>query len=192
MRLAPVLAFAALFASAPASAQESRPPMRRMPPSIRIATMDQLRENSELLARKLEVDAFVSTRLAAAVADLNDFQTSAALAKARGRILEAELRVSQTREADPRIGQILDKSREILDRAERGSAAMGLSDVQKELLRESGRLQRVLYDDLDAATRVRKSISDMERSLNLMSEALDNALEQALSAMFTYLRSGGE
>lgn len=192
MRFALVLAFAGLVVPPSAMAQESRPPMRRMPLNIRITTMDQLRESAELLARRLEVDAYVSTRLAAAVADLNDFQTSAAIAKARGRIVEAQTRVSQTRETDPRIPPILTKARDVLDTADRSSGAMGLADVQKELLRLSGRVQRVLYDDLDEAQKVRKSIADMERSLNLMSEGLDNALEQALSAMFTYLRSGGE
>lgn len=187
-----VLASALLAAAVPAWAQEGRPPMRRMPLNIRITGIDQLRESSEFLARRLEVDAYVSTRLAAAVADLEDFQTSAAIAKARGRILEAELRVSQTREVDPRIPPVLDKARDILDTADRSSGAVGLADVQKELLRQSGRLQRVLYDDLDEAQKVRRAIADMERSLNLMSEALDNALEQALSAMFSFLRSGGE
>ncbi len=192
MRIALVLAFAGLAASGAALAQESRPPMRRMPLNIRISSMDQLQGASEMLAKKLELDAFVSTRLAAAVADLEDFRTSAAIAQARGRIVEAQMRVSQTREADARIPPILGKARDILDTADRSSGAMGLGDVQKELLRQSGRLQRVLYDDLDEAQKVRKAIADMERSLNLMSEALDNALEQALSAMFTYLRSGGE
>jgi hypothetical protein len=189
MRLAVVFAFVALFVSSPASSQ---PRPGRMPLNVRITSMDQLQAASETLARKLELDAFVSTRLAAAVADLEDFRTSAAIAKARGRITEAQLRLSQTRDADPRIGPILEKAREILDQAERGSGAMGLGDTQKELLRQSGRLQRVLYDDLDAAQRVRKSVSDMQKSLNLMAEGLDAALEEALGAMFAYLRSGGD
>ncbi len=191
MRLGVVLALLAMFA-APASPQETRP-LRQMPPlQIRIASIEQLQSTSETLAAKLELDAFVSTRLAAAVADLEDFRTSAALAKARGRVEEARLRVSQTREADPRIPQILKDAREILDQAERNSGAIDLGGTRRDLLRQSGHLQRVLYDDLDAAQRVRRSLSEMQKKVNMMAEGLDLALEQALSAMFSFLRSGGE
>jgi hypothetical protein len=195
MRLLPALALITLSAF-DASAQESRVPPR-MPLAIRIASMDQLKEASNLLARRLELDAFVSTRLAAAGADLEDFRTAAAIAKARGRVEEARMRYSETRSreprsADPRIGQILGAAGDILEQAERNSGAVLMPGVQKDLMRESGRMQRVLYDDLDEAQRVRKSISDMQKGLNLMAEDLDTALEQALGAMFAYLRSGGQ
>ena len=195
MRLLPVLALITLVAS-PAAAQDQRRPSR-MPLNIRISSMDQLKESSDLLARRLELDAFVSTRLAAAVADLEDFRTAAAIAKARGRVEEARMRYSETRgkeprSADSRIGPILQTAGEVLAQAERNSGAVLMAGVQKDLMRESGRLQRVLYDDLDEAQRVRKAISDMQKGLNLMAEDLDAALEQALGAMFAYLRSGGE
>ena len=195
MRLLPVLALITLVAS-PAAAQDQRRPSR-MPLNIRISSMDQLKESSDLLARRLELDAFVSTRLAAAVADLEDFRTAAAIAKARGRVEEARMRYSETRSreprsADPRIGPILQTAGEVLAQAERNSGAVLMAGVQKDLMRESGRLQRVLYDDLDEAQKVRKAISDMQKGLNLMAEDLDAGLEQALGAMFAYLRSGGE
>ena len=195
MRLAAVLLLAGVLAL-PCVAQDPRLPSR-MPLNIRISSMDQLKESSELLARRLELDAFVSTRLAAAVADLEDFRTAAAIAKARGRVEEARLRYSETRgrdprSADPRIGPILQAAGEVLTQAEKNSGAVLMAGVQKDLMRESGRLQRVLYDDLDEAQRVRKAISDMQKGLNVMAEDLDTALEQALGAMFAYLRSGGE
>jgi hypothetical protein len=195
MRLLPVLALITLVAS-PAAAQDQRRPSR-MPLNIRISSMDQLKESSDLLARRLELDAFVSTRLAAAVADLEDFRTAAAIAKARGRVEEARMRYSETRgkeprSADSRIGPILQTAGEVLAQAERNSGAVLMAGVQKDLMRESGRLQRVLYDDLDEAQKVRKAISDMQKGLNLMAEDLDAGLEQALGAMFAYLRSGGE
>ena len=196
MRLLPVLALITLVASSEA-AQEPPRSRPRVPLNIRISSMDQLKESSELLARRLELDAFVSTRLAAAVADLEDFRTAAAIAKARGRVEEARLRYSETRgrdprSADPRIGPILQAAGEVLTQAEKNSGAVLMAGVQKDLMRESGRLQRVLYDDLDEAQRVRKAISDMQKGLNVMAEDLDTALEQALGAMFAYLRSGGE
>ena len=194
MRLAAVLLLAGVLAL-PCVAQDPRLPSR-MPLNIRISSMDQLQQSSDLLARRLELDAFVSARLAAAVADLEDFRTAAAIAKARTRVEEARMRYSETRmgesrSADPRIGQILDAAGEILTQAERNSGAVQRAGVQKDITRESGRLQRILYDDLDEARRVRKAISDMQKSLNVMAEGLDAGLEQALAAMFAYLRSGG-
>ncbi|MCA1732918.1 MAG: hypothetical protein LC732_04875 [Acidobacteria bacterium] len=188
MRLAVVLAFVTLFVSAPASSQ---PRPGRMPMNVQISSLDQLQGASEEAAARLQLDAFVSTRLAAAVADLEDFRTAAAIAKARGRIEEARLRTVQTRGANPRILQILSSAREILDRADRNSGAVDLPGVQKELLRESARLQRILYADLDEAQRVRKAMSEIQKKVNMMAEGLDAALEEALGAMFAYLRSGG-
>ncbi|HSN68040.1 MAG TPA: hypothetical protein VLV48_02280, partial [Thermoanaerobaculia bacterium] len=86
MRLLPVLALITLFAFS-STAQE--PPRSRPRPLVQISSLDQLQNASQAVAAKLELDAFVSARLAAAVADLEDFRTAAAIAKARGRIEEA-------------------------------------------------------------------------------------------------------
>ncbi len=92
MRLLPFLALIPLLRLGPRPPQE--PPRSRADAAReRISSMDQSPgKRASAREAKLELDAFVSTRLAAAVADLEDFRTAAAIAKARGRVEEARMR----------------------------------------------------------------------------------------------------
>ena len=155
-----------------------------------IVLLRELKEEAQFLSASMNRDAFIVSQMVAAVGDLENFQTSAALEKALLRIEEAQKRARQNPVAPPSVADALSGSEQLLRKA-RDSGFGDLSGTQKELLRFSSRVQRVLYVEMEQARALRRTLAEAQSSLIVTTMEMDNAMGEALSATFDFFREGG-
>ncbi|HUP64202.1 MAG TPA: hypothetical protein VM557_02830 [Thermoanaerobaculia bacterium] len=155
-----------------------------------IVLLNEIKGEARLLSASMNRDAFIVSQMVAAVGDLENFQSSAALEKALLRIEEAQKRARQNPVAPPAVADALSGAEQLLRKA-RDSGFGDLSGTQKELLRFSSRVQRVLYVEMEQTRALRRTLAEAQSSLIVVTMDMDHAMGEALSATFDFFRKGG-
>ena len=150
-----------------ATAQQRYPGRPGPTPSAGFLAAQIDRMEGELRAKSAGVrrDAFIVSQLVAAVGELEDFQHTVALEKARDHINAALKRASETPVA---------------------------ASTKRDLLKQNHFVQQVLFTELDDVRKDRQTLSDLQSRLSSITNDMDNALAEALGSTFDYFRAGGQ
>ena len=148
----------------------------------------QLRQLTAAVKR----EAFIVSRLVEAVKELQNFQKSVAVDRARDRIGEAQKRAAEDPRAPIQVSQSLGFMRELLDHAREQGATADTEALQKEIMLRSHDIQMVLFGEISAAQKDRRALSEMQMKLATIAGDMDAAVTDALGTTFDYFRAGGK
>src|SRR5687768_3684315 len=152
----------------PLAAQERGPRVHRFPPDWS-AALPQYEKRVQLLTASIKRDAFIISRVTLAVNDLaDDFQKLSAIQKAYDRIEEASLRAGQEPKASGRTQTALEKMLAALDSGRRQGTMADLGDLRTEVLRQSGAIQREVFQELADARGERMNLIELLTKVQTM------------------------
>lgn len=176
----------------PASAQQ-RMTEEEVHARMMARQLPALRKSADDLAKALSRDAFITAQIVAATHDIeSDFRTSAALGKAINRIDEARKRANEEPRAAPSTQILLESLREMLDKARDQGFATDLPNLQKEILRRSHQMQRLLFDEMNAARRLRAMLVELQTAIFQSTDRIDAGMTEALESTFLFFEAGGQ
>jgi hypothetical protein len=191
MQRAPLCLFIALITTA-AWAQERRSAARPLPAPMLGPMIDRIDADVRGKAAAVRRDAFIVSQIVAAVGELDDFQHTVALEKARDHIDTALRRARENPPASIQTFEVLQSERDLAEKAKQQGATADLPGLKRDMLKGNHFLQRTLFTELDDLRRDRQTLSDLQARLSSMTNDIDNALGEALGATFDYFRAGGQ
>ncbi|PYQ60568.1 MAG: hypothetical protein DMF58_07760 [Acidobacteria bacterium] len=177
-----------------ATAQQRYPGRPGPTPSAGFLAAQIDRMEGELRAKSAGVrrDAFIVSQLVAAVGELEDFQHTVALEKARDHVNAALKRASESPVAASTTFTAIQKSADLVDTAKRQGATADMPVLKRDLLKQNHFVQQVLFTELDDVRKDRQTLSDLQSRLSSITNDMDNALAEALGSTFDYFRAGGQ
>ncbi len=182
--LAPLLA-CSLFAQGPAIPRSS-------PASAVSMQLDRVEPMLRDRAVAVRRDAFLVSQVVAAIGDLEDFQHSAALQKARDRVDTALRRARENPPAAPQTITALSQTLDAIHRAQQQGSTADVAGLKREMLRQTHLIQQILFKELDDSRADRQALTDVQARLARLSTDLDQAVGEALGSTFEYFRAGGQ
>jgi len=187
----PLLSIWILLLVAPLLAQQ-RTPVRPMPGTFLSAQVDRLEADLRGKTAALRRDAFIVSQLVAAIGELDDFQRTVAVDKARDHVEAALKRAAENPMAPRSTFELLQSQRDLINKAKQQGATADTPSLKRELLKGNHPMQQTLFGELDDVRKDRQTITDLQARLSSMTNDMDNALAEALGATFDYFRSGGQ
>jgi hypothetical protein len=169
-----------------------RPPSRGTPPTFLSAQVDRLESDIRSKTAALRRDAFIVTQIVAAVGELDNFQRTVAVDKARDHLEAALKRAAENPVAPRQTFDLLQSRRDLINKAKQQGATADLPGLKRELLKGNHPMQQTLFSELDDLRKDRQTITDLQARLSSMTNDMDNALAEALGSTFDYFRSGGQ
>lgn len=189
-----MLASGALFAQEGEGRQGDRTPTG--PTRGSLLQVQQMLDRSEgqmnTHTAALRRDAFIVTRLVAAVGALNDFQVNSAIQQALDEVVAAQVRAGQNPKASAATVEMLATVHELLVKARSQGSMADLPALQRDILTRLEPLQRAMFAQVDELRRSRLIISDIRTRLMRWDDAIDQSMVEALSASLDYIKKGGK
>jgi len=180
----------ALLASA-AYAQR-RPPGPGASPAFLGAQVDRLDETVRARSAVVRRDAFIVSQLVAAMSELDDFQHSVAIDKARDHVNDAYRRANENPPAPRATFELLQSARDLVDKAKQQGATADTAALKSEMMKVAHPMQQTLFVELDDLRKDRQTLSDIQSRLSSMTNEMDSALAEALGSTFDYFKAGGK
>lgn len=191
MQRAALCLFIALITTAD-SAQERRPVARPLPAPMLGPVIDRIDADVRGKTAAVRREAFIVSQIVAAVGELDDFQHTVALEKARDHVDAALKRARENPPASVQTFEVLQSERGLVEKAKQQGATADLPGLKRDMLKGNHFLQRTLFAELDDVRRDRQALSDLQARLSSLTNDIDNALGDALGATFDYFRAGGQ
>jgi hypothetical protein len=185
-----LIAAFALLASV-ASAQR-RPPGPVTSPAFLGAQIDRMEETIRGKSAVVRRDAFIVSQLVAGMGELDDFQRSVAVDKARDHINDAYKRAGENPIAPRATFELLQSERDLIEKARQQGATADVAGLKAEMMKVSHPMQQVLFAELDDLRKDRQTLSDIQSRLSSMTNDMDSALAEALGSTFDYFKAGGK
>jgi len=184
------IALLSLFVAAAAFGQE--PPMMRQAPMELAMSVQRYEIRLKGLTAAVKRETFIVGRLVQAVKELQGFQKTVSIERARDRVAEAQKRAAEDPVAPQAISQSLLFMKELLDHAHEQGATADMEALQKEIMLRSHDIQYILFGELSAAAKERRALSEIEMKLATIAGEMDGAVTDALATTFDYFRAGGK
>jgi hypothetical protein len=187
----PLVSMWIVLIAAPLLAQQ-RPPSRiPTSPGLLSAQIDRMESDVRGKASALRRDAFIVAQVTAAVGELDDFQRSVAIDKAKDHVDQAMKRAGENPVAPRSTFEFLQSQRDLISRAKLQGSTADLPALKRDMLKGNQWMQQTLFSELDDVRKDRQTLSDLQSRLSSITNDLDNALTDALGSTFDYFRAGG-
>jgi hypothetical protein len=191
--LRPLTSIAILLVASSGIAQRS--PGRPGPgvsPAVLAGFIDRMEGDLRNKASGLRRDAFIVSQVVAAAGELDDFQRSVAIEKARDHLNAALKRAAENPAAAPQTFTALQNARDLVDHAKQQGGTADIPALKRDLLKANHFIQQTLFSELDDVRKDRQTLSDLQSRLSSITTDLDNGLAEALGSTFDYFRAGGQ
>jgi hypothetical protein len=176
-----------------AMAQSRRPPPMDPPMSGEWTQLFPAYQGRlQRMAAGVSRDGFIVARVVEAVGVLHDFQVNVAIQRSIDIVEVAHKRAVQDPVAPYEILRTIESVQALLAHAREQGSAVDLELLTKEIFDKTKSIQLILFREVDALSRERAQLSELEGKLMQSSQLLDAAMVEALSSTFEYVRAGGK